>query len=70
MRISEIAVSKSIKVQVSAYEPMEAFVSCKAEVKDESELEEAYAKLDKWTDEKIGFQRRILNDIKYKQSKK
>jgi hypothetical protein len=66
MRISEIAVSRSIKIQVGQFEPMEHFVSVKAEIKDESELEEAYAKLTQWADEKIGFQRRILNDIKYK----
>ena len=69
MKIIEIAVSKSIKVQVSQFEPMESFVSAKAEINGEEEIEEAYEKLTKWTDEKIGFQRRILNEIKYKQSK-
>jgi hypothetical protein len=66
MRISEVAVSRSIKIQVGPYEPMEHFVSVKAEIKDESELEDAYEKLTDWVDEKIGFQRRILNDIKNK----
>jgi hypothetical protein len=69
MRISEIAVSRSIKIQVGQFEPMEHFVSVKAEIKDESELEEAYSKLTQWADEKIGFQRRILNEMKAKQSK-
>lgn len=66
MKIAEVSVSKSIKIQVGQFEPMEAFVSAKAEISGEKELEEAYAKLDKWTDEKIGFQRRILNNIKQK----
>jgi hypothetical protein len=67
MKITEISVSKEIKIQVSQFEPMGSFVSAKAEINGEEELEEAYAKLDKWTDDKIGFQRRILTDIKNKQ---
>ena len=66
MKITEVAVSKSIKIQVGQFEPMESFVSAKAEISGEEELEEAYEKLNKWTDEKIGFQRRILNTIKSK----
>jgi len=69
MKIIEVSVSKSVKIQVGQFEPMEAFVSAKAEINGEKEIEEAYDKLNKWTDDKIGFHRRILNEIKYKQSK-
>ena len=66
MKITEISVSKEAKVQITQFEPMGAFVSAKAEISGEEELEEAYAKLDRWTDEKIGFQVRVLKDMKYK----
>jgi len=53
MKITEISVLKSRKIQIEEYEPYNFSFGAKAEVREGEDINQAYAELEKWVDGKI-----------------